>query len=134
RRRPVLRRSLETDGRFDDECPAPGNASRDSGRDPRAEALLRTGACWGAQSPGPTNQAGGPPNRRGPAHPVDRVTVAIGLGSNLGFREGHLEFAIARLNELLSNLRTSTPIETLPVGVTDHQPKFLNAAAVGKTE
>jgi 2-amino-4-hydroxy-6-hydroxymethyldihydropteridine diphosphokinase len=56
------------------------------------------------------------------------VTVAyIGLGSNLGDREGNLHAAIARLAEL-GEVRVSSFRETDPVGVTE-QPKFLNAAA-----
>jgi 2-amino-4-hydroxy-6-hydroxymethyldihydropteridine diphosphokinase len=56
------------------------------------------------------------------------VTVAyIGLGSNLGEREGNLRAALARLAEL-GEVRASSFRETDPVGVTD-QPRFLNAAA-----
>jgi 2-amino-4-hydroxy-6-hydroxymethyldihydropteridine diphosphokinase len=63
----------------------------------------------------------------------DRVTAAIALGSNLGDRRAHLEFAFARLRELLANLRTSSIYETEPVDVPNEQPRFLNAAAVGET-
>jgi 2-amino-4-hydroxy-6-hydroxymethyldihydropteridine diphosphokinase len=61
------------------------------------------------------------------------VRVAIALGSNLGDREGHLAWAIARLRGPLTNLRASTFIETEPVGVPDAQPAYLNAAVVGET-
>jgi 2-amino-4-hydroxy-6-hydroxymethyldihydropteridine diphosphokinase len=64
---------------------------------------------------------------------VDRVVVAIALGSNLGDRRAHLDFAIGRLGTLLDNLKTSRYIETEPVGVPGPQPLFLNAAAVGET-
>jgi 2-amino-4-hydroxy-6-hydroxymethyldihydropteridine diphosphokinase len=64
---------------------------------------------------------------------VDRVTTAIALGSNLGNREAHLEFAFSRLRALLSNLRVSSVRETAPVGVSVEQPWFLNAVAVGDT-
>jgi 2-amino-4-hydroxy-6-hydroxymethyldihydropteridine diphosphokinase len=63
---------------------------------------------------------------------VDRVTAAIGIGSNLGPRETHLEFARHRLAGILSGLRMSSPRETIPVEVPP-QPLFLNAAAVGET-
>jgi 2-amino-4-hydroxy-6-hydroxymethyldihydropteridine diphosphokinase len=59
--------------------------------------------------------------------------VAIGLGSNLGDRQGHLEFARDRLAAVLTNFRLSSIHETIPVGVPDVQPLFLNAAAIGET-
>ena len=59
--------------------------------------------------------------------------MAIALGSNLGDRRAHLEFAFARLRELLAKLRTSSIYETEPVDVPTEQPRFLNAAAVGET-
>jgi 2-amino-4-hydroxy-6-hydroxymethyldihydropteridine diphosphokinase len=62
---------------------------------------------------------------------VDRVAIA--LGSNLGDRAAHLDFAIARLKPLLSSLSVSGYYETVPVGVPGEQPLFLNAAAVGDT-
>jgi 2-amino-4-hydroxy-6-hydroxymethyldihydropteridine diphosphokinase len=58
--------------------------------------------------------------------------VAIALGSNLGDRRAHLEFAIARLRSHLSELRVSSFHETAPVGV-GAQPRFLNAAVTGTT-
>jgi 2-amino-4-hydroxy-6-hydroxymethyldihydropteridine diphosphokinase len=61
------------------------------------------------------------------------VTAAyIGLGSNLGDREGNLRAALGRLAEL-GEVRVSSFRETDPVGVTD-QPRFLNAAAELSTE
>ena len=61
------------------------------------------------------------------------MTVAyIGLGSNLGDREGNLRGALARLTEL-GGVRVSSFRETDPVGVTD-QPRFLNAAAELSTD
>jgi 2-amino-4-hydroxy-6-hydroxymethyldihydropteridine diphosphokinase len=59
--------------------------------------------------------------------------VAIAIGSNLGERESHLEFARSRLRALLSDPRASTTRETAPVGVPGAQPPFLNAALVGTT-
>ena len=61
------------------------------------------------------------------------VTVAVALGSNLGDRRAHLDFAVSRLESILSTLRVSSYRETDPVGVADQQPTFLNAAAVGET-
>jgi 2-amino-4-hydroxy-6-hydroxymethyldihydropteridine diphosphokinase len=56
------------------------------------------------------------------------VTVAyIGLGANLGDREGNLRVALERLADL-GSLRVSSFRETDPVGVTD-QPRFVNAVA-----
>jgi 2-amino-4-hydroxy-6-hydroxymethyldihydropteridine diphosphokinase len=62
---------------------------------------------------------------------MDRVAVA--LGSNLGDRRAHLDFAASRLSELFANLRVSSYYETAPVGAPGPQPSFLNAAAVGDT-
>jgi 2-amino-4-hydroxy-6-hydroxymethyldihydropteridine diphosphokinase len=63
---------------------------------------------------------------------VDRVTAAIGLGSNLGDRAAHLQYAVTRLRELLGRLRVSRFYDTEPVGAAGPQPLFLNAAAVGE--
>ena len=53
----------------------------------------------------------------------------IGLGSNLGDREGCLRAALQALRDAgVAVLRSSRFIATLPVGKTD-QPDFLNAAA-----
>ena len=62
---------------------------------------------------------------------MDRVAIA--LGSNLGDRRAHLDYAVARLQRVIPNLRVSRYYETEPVGVTGPQPAFLNAAAVGDT-
>jgi len=60
------------------------------------------------------------------------TTVAIALGSNLGDRQAHLDYAVARLSAILSSLVVSRWHDTEPVGV-GHQPRFLNGAAVGET-
>src|SRR5215471_10655700 len=60
------------------------------------------------------------------------MLAAIALGSNLGDRAGHLEFAMVRLAGILDSLRVSRWYETEPVGI-GRQPLFLNAAAVGET-
>jgi 2-amino-4-hydroxy-6-hydroxymethyldihydropteridine diphosphokinase len=64
---------------------------------------------------------------------VDRVAVAVALGTNLGDRAAHLDFASTRLRTILRDLRVSRYYETAPVGVGP-QPMFLNAAAVGETD
>jgi 2-amino-4-hydroxy-6-hydroxymethyldihydropteridine diphosphokinase len=58
--------------------------------------------------------------------------VAIALGSNLGDRERHLHDAAKRLALSIADLHLSSFHETEPEGV-GVQPRFLNAAAVGKT-
>jgi 2-amino-4-hydroxy-6-hydroxymethyldihydropteridine diphosphokinase len=64
---------------------------------------------------------------------LDRITrVAIALGSNLGDRSAHLDFAAAHLAEFLNALTVSRWYDTEPVGVGE-QPRFLNGAAVGET-
>jgi 2-amino-4-hydroxy-6-hydroxymethyldihydropteridine diphosphokinase len=60
------------------------------------------------------------------------VLAYIGLGSNLGDREGTMRAAAARLEEL-GRVRLSSVRETEPVGMVD-QPRFLNAVAELDTE
>jgi 2-amino-4-hydroxy-6-hydroxymethyldihydropteridine diphosphokinase len=59
--------------------------------------------------------------------------VAIALGSNLGDRLAHLDFAVSRLRRLLTAVRVSGYHPTAPFGVPDDQPEFLNAAITGLT-
>jgi len=59
--------------------------------------------------------------------------VAIALGSNLGDRRAHLDFAIERLRDVLTALQVSSITETAPVDVPDDQPPYLNAVVVGET-
>ena len=61
------------------------------------------------------------------------TVVAIALGSNLGDRESLLGFGRSRLSQLVASLQTSSNHETEAVGLTGHQPLFLNAALVGQT-
>jgi 2-amino-4-hydroxy-6-hydroxymethyldihydropteridine diphosphokinase len=63
------------------------------------------------------------------------VQVYIGLGSNLGDREGYLRRAIELLREDpgIDVLAVSEARETDPVDYLD-QPRFLNAAALVQTE
>jgi 2-amino-4-hydroxy-6-hydroxymethyldihydropteridine diphosphokinase len=55
------------------------------------------------------------------------------LGSNVGDRRAHLEFAAARLAAILRNIQVSSFLETEPVGVAEPQSAYLNAAVVGET-
>lgn len=57
--------------------------------------------------------------------------VAIALGSNLGDRNAHVEFALSRLSLLLTDMHVSSRYDTAPVEVDDEQPRYLNAAVVG---
>jgi len=59
--------------------------------------------------------------------------VAIALGSNLGDRDAHLDFAVSRLSQFLSDLTVSSRYDTAPVDVVGDQPTYLNAALVGGT-
>jgi len=62
------------------------------------------------------------------------MRVAIALGSNVGDRTAHLDFAAARLSSILSSLKTSRWYETEWVGAEpDAHPRVLNGAAVGET-
>ena len=62
---------------------------------------------------------------------MDRVAVA--LGSNLGDRRAHLDYAVASLRTVLRTLTVSTYYDTIPAGVAGPQPLYLNAALVGET-
>ncbi len=62
------------------------------------------------------------------------TAVAVALGSNLGDRHAHLDYAVARLATLFRDLRVSSYVTTDPVAIVGEQSAFLNAAAVGTTE
>ena len=59
--------------------------------------------------------------------------VAIALGSNLGDRRAHLEYAIDALQLDLTDVAVSSFVETEPVGVGPEHGAYLNAALVGHT-
>jgi 2-amino-4-hydroxy-6-hydroxymethyldihydropteridine diphosphokinase len=59
--------------------------------------------------------------------------VAVAIGSNLGDRHSHLEFARSRLAVELDGFRMSSIRETIPVGVPPSHPRYLNAVVVGGT-
>jgi 2-amino-4-hydroxy-6-hydroxymethyldihydropteridine diphosphokinase len=57
--------------------------------------------------------------------------AAVALGSNVGDRRAHLDFAVSHLQRLLADIRISTYVDTEPVGVPGVQERFLNAAVAG---
>lgn len=62
------------------------------------------------------------------------MRVAIALGSNLGDRRAHLEYAIDALELDLSDVSVSSFLETTPIGVGPEHGAYLNAAIVGHTQ
>jgi len=60
------------------------------------------------------------------------MLAAIALGSNVGDRAAHLNYAVLRLRDLLDDLCVSDFHQTVPVDTPGPQPLFLNAAAVGR--
>lgn len=69
------------------------------------------------------------------ADPAPRVRVAIGLGSSLGDRHGHVSRAIASLSALPGTrlLRTSRLVRTPPLAGGVARNWFLNAVALLET-
>ena len=63
----------------------------------------------------------------------DPLRVAISLGSNLGDRRAHLDYAIDALKLDLNDVAVSSFIQTVPVGVGPEHGMYLNAAVVGHT-
>jgi 2-amino-4-hydroxy-6-hydroxymethyldihydropteridine diphosphokinase len=61
------------------------------------------------------------------------IRVAISLGSNLGDRRAHLDYAIDALRLDLADMTVSSFAETQPVGVGPEHGPYLNAAIVGRT-
>ena len=59
--------------------------------------------------------------------------VAIAVGSNLGDRQGHLQWAFGWLAGRLTRYRKSSHHVTEPVGVPGPQPAYVNAAVTGLT-
>ena len=57
--------------------------------------------------------------------------VYLGVGSNVGNRLAHLEFAFERLDSLLADFRVSPVYETEPQEYKE-QPAFLNACVTGR--
>lgn len=59
-------------------------------------------------------------------------SVYLGLGSNLGDRQGNIATALELISKFARVVRTSSLYETEPVGFLD-QPRFLNAVCEIKT-
>ena len=59
--------------------------------------------------------------------------VVIALGSNLGDRHTHIEYALRRLRQEFGPLDVSPIIETEPVDVPDSQHRYLNGVVVVHT-
>ncbi len=62
------------------------------------------------------------------------MRVAISLGSNLGDRDAHLEYAIDAMQLDVTEIAVSSFLETQPVGVGPEHGTYLNAAVVGRTQ
>ena len=58
---------------------------------------------------------------------TDTVTVYLGLGSNMGDREGNLDRALDLLSQRMRMGKVSSIYDTAPLGNTE-QPRFLNMA------
>jgi 2-amino-4-hydroxy-6-hydroxymethyldihydropteridine diphosphokinase len=70
------------------------------------------------------------PQKKG-SGPLNRVAIA--LGSNLGDRRAHLEYAVEALTLDLADLNVSAFVETEPVGVGEEHGPYLNGVVVGRT-
>src|SRR5215203_3154064 len=87
----------------------------------------------------PTGKSfGDPSSPRAPRtkgfHPLPSTRIAISLGSNLGDRRAHLEYAVDALRLDITDMSVSSFVETQPVGVGPEHGAFLNAAIVGETQ
>ena len=63
---------------------------------------------------------------------MKKVVIYLGLGSNLGNRQGNLDQAIQMLTPSVDVSLCSTIYDTAPVGNLD-QPRFLNMVCKGRT-
>lgn len=68
----------------------------------------------------------------GPA-PRRPTRVAVALGSNVGNRRAHLQWALSRLRRLLTDVTVSPFEDTAPVGVDEPQRRYLNAVLIGRS-
>lgn len=60
------------------------------------------------------------------------LRTAVALGSNLGDRDAHLRYAVARLRSILTTPAASGFMDTAPCGTAaTGQPRYLNAVVVG---
>jgi len=63
--------------------------------------------------------------------PLQRVAIA--LGSNLGNRAEHLDYAIRALSRELTDIKVSSIVSTEAAEAAAGQPAYLNAVVVGMT-
>ena len=68
-----------------------------------------------------------------PVNPPPLHRVAISLGSNLGNRAEHLDYAIRALERDLTGIKASSIMATEAAEAAAGQPGYLNAALVGVT-
>jgi 2-amino-4-hydroxy-6-hydroxymethyldihydropteridine diphosphokinase len=61
------------------------------------------------------------------------TSCAIALGSNLGDRRAHLDYAVSRLRAILQHPVVSAYLDTVPVDMAGSQQNVLNAAMIGET-
>jgi 2-amino-4-hydroxy-6-hydroxymethyldihydropteridine diphosphokinase len=61
------------------------------------------------------------------------IRVALSLGSNLGDRRAHLDYAVEALQLDLTDISVSPFQETQPVGVGPEHGPYVNAVMVGRT-
>ena len=64
--------------------------------------------------------------------PARLLRTAVAFGSNLGDRDAHLRYAVARLSSVLAEPVASGFMDTAPCGAAAAgQPRFLNGVVVG---
>lgn len=62
------------------------------------------------------------------------MKVVIALGANLGEPRSQINSAIEAISGIIKIKSVSSLYETLPFGVPDSQPNYLNAILIGETE
>ena len=72
--------------------------------------------------------------RGGDGHAARPRRIAVALGSNLGPRREHLQYAVERLRPILAGILVSDFIDTPPHGpAAAGQPRYLNGVVVGSS-
>lgn len=72
--------------------------------------------------------------RAGGGHAARPRRIAVALGSNLGPRREHLQYAVERLRPILAGILVSDFIYTPPHGpAAAGQPRYLNGVVVGSS-
>ena len=62
------------------------------------------------------------------------MKAVIALGANLGQPRAQVTRAIEEIRKLLNVIKVSSFYETVPFGVPDSQPNYINAVLIGETE